>query len=37
MSSMGWHYGFKLHIAVNECGGISNFIFTPANVGASLR
>lgn len=30
--SMGWFYGFKLHIICNEMGEIVNFMFTPGNV-----
>ncbi len=30
-SSMGWFYGFKLHIIVNEKGGIVSFFITPGN------
>jgi hypothetical protein len=32
MSSMGWFYGFKLHLIVNEHGGIVSFFITPGNV-----
>jgi len=32
MSSMGWFYGFKLHLVVNERGDITSFILTPGNV-----
>jgi len=31
-TSMGWFYGFKLHLIVNDKGEIINFIFTPGNV-----
>jgi len=31
-SSMGWYYGFKLHLVVNDKGEILSFLFTPANV-----
>ena len=31
-SSTGWHYGFKLHLAVNDRGEILRFCLTPANV-----
>ena len=31
-TSLGWFYGFKLHLVVNECGGIVNFAITPGNV-----
>ena len=30
--SVGWFYGFKLHIICNEKGEIVNFMFTPGNV-----
>lgn len=30
-STMGWFYGFKLHIIVNEKGEIINFVITQAN------
>ncbi len=30
-SSMGWFYGFKLHIIVNEYGQIVSFFITPGN------
>ena len=30
--SMGWFYGFKLHLIINECGEIINFMITPGNV-----
>ena len=30
--SVGWFYGFKLHIITNDCGGIIDFMLTPANV-----
>lgn len=32
MSSMGWFYGFKLHLVVNEHGEITSFMLTPGNV-----
>ena len=32
MCSMGWFYGFKLHIICNERGEILNFTLTPGNV-----
>jgi hypothetical protein len=32
MSSMGWFYGFKLHLVVNERGEITSFMLTPGNV-----
>jgi IS5 family transposase len=31
-SSTGWYYGFKLHLAINECGEILGFYVTAANV-----
>lgn len=31
-SSMGWYYGFKLHLLVNECGELLAFQLTAANV-----
>jgi hypothetical protein len=31
-SSMGWFYGFKLHLIVNDCGEIVAFQLTPGNV-----
>jgi len=31
-SSMGWFYGFKLHLIVNERGEIVSFFITPGNV-----
>lgn len=31
-SSTGWYYGFKLHLAVNECGEMLGFYLTAANV-----
>lgn len=30
--SMGWFYGFKLHLIYNEKGNLLNFIVTPGNV-----
>jgi hypothetical protein len=30
-TSMGWFYGFKLHIICNEKGEILNFVFTTGN------
>lgn len=29
--SMGWFFGFKLHLICNEKGELLNFVFTPAN------
>lgn len=31
-SSMGWFFGFKLHLIINDKGEILNFMFTPGNV-----
>jgi hypothetical protein len=31
-SSTGWYYGFKLHLAINDCGEILGFYLTAANV-----
>jgi hypothetical protein len=31
-SSMGWFYGFKLHLVVNERGELTSFMLTPGNV-----
>ena len=31
-SSMGWFYGFKVHLIINQQGEIINFLFTPGNV-----
>ena len=30
-SSMGWFFGFKLHLIINERGGIVSFCITPGN------
>ena len=30
--SMGWFFGFKLHLIINDKGEILNFMFTPGNV-----
>ena len=30
--SIGWFFGFKLHLIINDKGEILNFMFTPANV-----
>ena len=30
-NSMGWFYGFKLHIVINDAGELLSFSFTPAN------
>jgi hypothetical protein len=30
--SLGWFYGFKLHLVINECGDLLAFTLTPANV-----
>ena len=29
--SMGWFFGFKLHIIINDRGQLLNFMITPAN------
>ena len=29
---MGWFFGFKLHLIINEKGEILNFMITPGNV-----
>jgi hypothetical protein len=29
---MGWFYGFKLHLIINDKGEILNFVLTQANV-----
>ena len=29
---MGWFYGFKLHISINDCGEILNFCLTQGNI-----
>lgn len=31
-SSMGWFFGFKLHLICNEKGELLNFMFTPGDV-----
>jgi hypothetical protein len=31
-STMGWFYGFKLHLIINDKGEILNFVLTQANV-----
>ena len=31
-STMGWYYGFKLHLLCNERGELLNFALTKANV-----
>ena len=31
-TSMGWFYGFKLHLVVNERGELLSFMLTPGNV-----
>ena len=31
-STMGWYFGFKLHLTCNERGELVNFMFTKANV-----
>lgn len=31
-TSMGWFYGFKLHLIINDTGELLAFCFTPANI-----
>ena len=31
-STMGYFYGFKLHLVINERGELLNFVITPGNV-----
>ncbi len=31
-NSVGWHFGFKLHLIINDCGELLAFQLTPANV-----
>jgi hypothetical protein len=31
-NSVGWFYGFKLHLLFNDCGELLNFTLTPGNV-----
>ena len=31
-SSMGWFYGFKAHLVINQYGQLVNFVLTPGNV-----
>ena len=31
-TSMGWFFGFKLHLVINDCGEIIDFRLTPGNV-----
>jgi hypothetical protein len=31
-STMGWFYGFKLHLIVNDKGGLVNVLVTPGNI-----
>jgi hypothetical protein len=31
-TSMGWFFGFKLHLVVNDCGALLAFYLTPGNV-----
>jgi len=31
-STMGWYFGFKLHLTCNERGELISFMFTKANV-----
>lgn len=30
-SAIGWFYGFKLHLAINDCGEVSGCDLTPGN------
>ena len=30
-NSIGWYYGFKVHLIINECGELLAFQLTPAN------
>ena len=36
-SSMGWFYGFKLHLIVNEHGQLVSFIVTPGNTSDTYK
>ena len=38
-STLGWFYGFKLHLIINDKGGLLDFLLTPGNVDdrASLK
>lgn len=31
-TSVGWFFGFKLHLVINDCGGLLAFHLTPGNV-----
>ena len=31
-SALGWFYGFKLHLIINDKGGLLDFLLTPGNV-----
>ena len=31
-TSMGWFYGFKLHLVINDCGELISFYLTPGNM-----
>ena len=31
-NSVGWYFGFKIHVLMHKDGGILNVLFTPANV-----
>jgi uncharacterized membrane protein (UPF0136 family) len=31
-TTMGWFFGFKLHLVINECGDLLGVTFTPGNV-----
>ncbi len=34
-TTMGWFYGFKLHLIINECGGLLSYRLTAGNVADS--
>ena len=36
-STMGWYFGFKLHLICNERGELLNFMLTKANVDDSNK
>ena len=36
-NSMGWFYGFKLHLVINEEGELLNCCLTPGNTAGALR
>ena len=31
-TSMGWFYGFKLHLSITDTGDLTNFLVTPGNI-----